>query len=285
MTSFIQDQINTIKSTMKARQVFRWASKVRKMNTDYVVAYEQSMTNSILNALTNLEAERWCDREIALQGVETNVLTTVVSALSSDIHRESYMAARALYAIESLMCLEWYGPLCIFETALPHLVKNMISRDVDEAEICLMALRTICMKQPEAKQRCIDLGIIPQMKKNLENTNLRVVLRTIRLLHTLQLNSPTMVTEYVGGGIVPSLVALLAIPHPVPGRLLVDVKFSALSIIQSTMAASNIYNDVFISAGIIPVLERMLERMYSANEPGWGYNNRLIESIQHLMSV
>ncbi|NCW94732.1 MAG: hypothetical protein EBW79_07115, partial [Actinobacteria bacterium] len=65
MTSFIQDQINTIKSTMKARQVFRWASKVRKMNTDYVVAYEQSMTNSILNALTNLEAERWCDREIA----------------------------------------------------------------------------------------------------------------------------------------------------------------------------------------------------------------------------
>jgi hypothetical protein len=29
----------------------------------------------------------------------------------------------------------------------------------------------------------------------------------------------------------------------------------------------------------------MLERMYSANEPGWGYNNRLIESIQHLMSV
>ena len=141
------------------------------------------------------------------------------------------------------------------------------------------------MKQPEAKQRCIDLGIIPQIKKNMESTNLRVVSRTLQLMLTLQLNFPAARAEYIGGGIVPSLVALLEIPHPVPVRLLADVKFSVLSIIQSTMAASNIYNDVFISAGIIPVLERMLERMYSANEPGWGYNNRLIESIQHLMSV
>ena len=136
------------------------------------------------------------------------------------------------------------------------------------------------MKQPEAKQRCIDLGIIPQMKKNLENTNLRVVSRTIRLLHTLQLNSPTMVTEYVGGGIVPSLVALLARPNLEYNRDLVDIKYLALSIIQSTMAASNIYKDVFVSAGILPVLETL----YSATA-GWGYTNPLIESIRHLMSV
>jgi hypothetical protein len=139
------------------------------------------------------------------------------------------------------------------------------------------------MKQPEeAKQRCIDLGIIPQIKKNLERTNLVVLSRTLQLMLTLQLNFPAARAEYVGGGIVPSLVALLAIPHPVPVRLLADVKFSVLSIIQSTMAASNIYNDVFMSAGIIPVLERM----YSASEPGWGFNNRLIiESIRHLQSV
>jgi hypothetical protein len=282
MTSFIQDQVNTINSTLKARQVFRWASKARKMRRDDVVSYEQSMTNSIQNALSNLETQRWCDREVALQGAEYNVLTAVVPLLSSNIHKESYMAVRALYAIESLMCLEWYGPLCIIETAVPHLVKNMTSTDTDEAEICLMALRTICMKQPEAKQRCIDLGIIPQIKKNLERTNLVVLSRTLQLMLTLQLNFPAARAEYVGGGIVPSLVALLATPHPVPARLLADVKFSVLSIIQSTMAASNIYNDVFISAGIIPVLERM----YSASEPGWGYNNRLIiESIRHLQSV
>lgn len=281
MTSFIQDQVNIINSTLKARQVFRWASKVRKINTDYVISYEESMTNSILSALTNLEAERWCDRETALQGVESKVLSAVVSVLSSDIHKESYMAVRALYAIDSLMCLEWYGPLCIIETAVPHLVNNMISGDVDEAEICLMALRTICMKQPEAKQRCIDLGIIPQIKKNLENTNLRVVSRTIRLLHTLQLKSPTMVAEYVGGGIVPSLVALLSLPYLEYNRDLVDIKYLALSIIQSTMAGSNIYNDVFISAGILPVLETI----YSAGEPGWGYTNPLIESIRRLTSV
>jgi hypothetical protein len=47
------------------------------------------------------------------------------------------------------------------------------------------------------------------------------------------------------------------------------------------MATSKIYNDVFISAGIIPVLDRI----YSASEPGWGYTHPLIEIIRRLMSV
>jgi hypothetical protein len=106
MTSSVQDQLNTIKSAIKARQVFRWASVVRKMKLEEIDSFELMTTNSIQAATENME-KLYCFTNPRFSGfsgkpdtdqaLDFEVARVMILLMSSNNPREIYLANTTLW--------------------------------------------------------------------------------------------------------------------------------------------------------------------------------------------
>jgi hypothetical protein len=124
MTSSVQDQLNTIKSAIKARQVFRWASVVRKMNLEEVDSFELMTTNSIQAATKNLEKLYMFGKPYTDQALDFEVARVMILLMSSKNPREIYLANTTLW----YMCkLDGVAKYCVNACRIIPIAEGILS--------------------------------------------------------------------------------------------------------------------------------------------------------------
>ena len=130
MTSSVQDQLNTIKSAIKARQVFRWASVVRKMKLEEVDSFELMTTNSIQAATKNLEKlycftnRQFSGKPDTDQALDFEVARVMILLMSSKNPREIYLANTTLW----YMCkLDGVAKYCVNKCRIIPIAKGILS--------------------------------------------------------------------------------------------------------------------------------------------------------------